>query len=454
MATKTYLGSGDTSTNFSFNSALIDYNSGSPRLANSTPVSATFYANYGNTLTAAFAAGTTTATPNTTTVAVNGGQLDLAGANKFVDYDADLNADSQQVGAIRFKFIPSFNGFPPTATHFFSISKVASNNINKLGLYQAGVNGALTVLFYDESGSLTSNQNLGAFSMTSGQIYEAEMNYDFTAGLQQVFIDGVQQGNTLTVTMTRSSDIGIMRVGTSQNGASDDSFNGRIDDFQVFPTAQHSTTFSSPAFTEYSVATPTLSASPPLLNVSALSGLSITASVPSGTALEYTIVVDDVEKYWDGDSWETSATTTSRNASSLSLTSANLQALVTSTRSVVGFNWYFGSSLGSSRPVLSGWTVTYDGVDLATVRGTLLDASGTAPASGTVQVFPKAFKQQETELVQIHANATLTASVNVSTGAWTIDLVRDIPYKFKFFDGSALLGEVLRTVDTSGVLTF
>ena len=56
--------------------------------------------------------------------AISGNRLDLAHNDvRYVTYDANLNADMQDVGAIKFKVTPNYSGSPDSNQYFVSISE-------------------------------------------------------------------------------------------------------------------------------------------------------------------------------------------------------------------------------------------------------------------------------------------------------------------------------------------
>ncbi|MCH6577472.1 MAG: hypothetical protein IH807_06560, partial [Proteobacteria bacterium] len=127
------------------------------------------------------------------------GKLDLKGNTKqYVDYVATSNADSQQVGAVRFKVTPNYTGAPSTDTQFlFSISQAEGNVNNHLAVHHDITSGNLRIAMNDQAG-VSNTVILGAWSPVAGVEVEFELNYDFNGGAQRLFLDGVQLGSTAT----------------------------------------------------------------------------------------------------------------------------------------------------------------------------------------------------------------------------------------------------------------
>jgi len=196
----------------------------------------TFYSNYNNEINGTWGEGVLTGTPHNNPI-ISDNKLNLVGgAIIYVDYDANLNADSQQVGAVRFKITPNYTGIGNKHA-MFSISKEHNSVINMISLVQWH-NGQLKIYIFDSLGSEITSQLLPVWSPTTGQEYEFELNWDLDNGETRLFIDGNQLGNTIATTGTRSSDIGLLRVGATWHAINFPP-DCEIDDFIVFDKVQH-----------------------------------------------------------------------------------------------------------------------------------------------------------------------------------------------------------------------
>jgi hypothetical protein len=99
----------------------MEFVGGKAQQKDQRPADATFGANYNSNINGNWGDGVLIGTP-VGGASVLGGKLDLAHNDvRYVDYDADLNADSQQTGCIRFKVTPNYTGGPPSIYYFFSI---------------------------------------------------------------------------------------------------------------------------------------------------------------------------------------------------------------------------------------------------------------------------------------------------------------------------------------------
>lgn len=188
---------------------------------------------------------------------VSGGELDLSYSDKrYVDYNADLNADSQQTGCIRFKIKPNYNSSPSTEQRFFLISK-CHNSTENLIFMRHSYGGALRLHMFGADGTFIFERYLGTWTVVKNQEYEIEVNWDITEGETRIFIDGTQKGITETTKGIRNSNIGLLRIGSDR--AANNTSNFKINNFMVFSEVQHTSNYI-PASTMlgYSVGNPVI----------------------------------------------------------------------------------------------------------------------------------------------------------------------------------------------------
>jgi hypothetical protein len=284
---------------FVYNPLLVEFVGGLVQQKNQRPANATFGANYNTNINGNWGDGVLTGAP-TGGATTSGGKLDLAHSdNRYVDYDADLNADSQQTGCIRFKITPNYNGAHTTEQQFFTITKTSTSGSNRIFLRQraGGAGGAyLNLHLYDQSGVLIKEALVGFWVAVQGQEYEFEINYDLTSGATRLFIDGIQQGDTITDTGSRNSSIGLLRIGSMSGNTS----NFKIDDFMIFSAVQHTTSYTPGStvddfdYLESRIELPQF-LYPGALNLKALTGLTT-------TELQYPREVWN-DLYWSGAAW-------------------------------------------------------------------------------------------------------------------------------------------------------
>lgn len=235
----------DNDTGFVYDPSKAEFVAGKLQQIAHSPADATFGANYNSDINGNWGNGVLTGVP-IGGAAVSGGKLDLTGGTaKYVDYDAALNADSQQRGTIKFKATPNYSGSPLINYYLFNISKQSGSNINQITLRHSTA-GSLIFYIRDSAGNIITTGLTAVWSPTLGQEYEIELNWDITTGEQRLFIDGVQLGTTKTGTGTRSSDIGLLRIGAEADGVV--FFDGKTDDLIIFSTVQHTANYT-PGYT-------------------------------------------------------------------------------------------------------------------------------------------------------------------------------------------------------------
>lgn len=236
---------------------------------------------------------------------VSGGKLDLAHNDiRYVNYDAVSNADSQQVGAFKFKYTPNYSGFPSSDMTMITI-KHSSTAANLILLRHSVTTGKFFILIYDSAQVAIVNYNTATtWSPTSGVEYEIELNWDLTTGATRLFIDGVQFGVTQTGTGTRSSDIGVLRIGTNLGGT--DSSNFYIDDFVYFNAVQHTSNYTA-GYTLYDykyAATTDLLPEMEYTGVGTLIAATLFSTSYSGSPrIAIDIGRSGVYTYWNGSAW-------------------------------------------------------------------------------------------------------------------------------------------------------
>jgi hypothetical protein len=185
--------------------------------------------------------------------AVSGGWLDLTGGSglKYIDYSATSNFDRQQIIVLKFIIKPDYSGSPSTIQNIFSITKAVSDTTNMLQLSQR-TNGQLRIAIHDSSDVQQFNNDYGAWSPTSGQEYEVEVNIYLSKTVSfdtevRIFIDGTQFGSVGTsFTCTRDANIGLARFGASAITSNNADFS--IKDIIAFQTIQHTTNYT-PGYT-------------------------------------------------------------------------------------------------------------------------------------------------------------------------------------------------------------
>ena len=296
-----------TEANYTFDSSVIEIIEGIAKLKNLTPTNETFYASYNIDINGNRGLGVLTGTA-VGGASVSGGKLDLAhGDVRYVSYDANQNADSQQTGCVRFKVIFNYNGSPSTDNYLFSIMKDDEDGINSISLRHR-TSGRIYAYIIDENNVLIGTTDLGYWYPILGQEYEFELNWDITLGEKRLFIDGILFSAKLSEFGTRSSDINLLRIGSNYSGATTSNF--KIDDFQVFDTVQHTANYTPVAIPETSYAndSPTVykTLGDSVANIEEFISFAETLGVGNQGLVRYQLSDDGISwLYWNGSIWTT-----------------------------------------------------------------------------------------------------------------------------------------------------
>lgn len=231
-------------TNFTYDSDLAEFVGGKVQQKNQRPANATFYASYTNSINGTWGNGVLTGS-GIGGASVSDGQLDLAYTDKrYVNYDANLNADSEQVGCIRFKITPTYSGAPTTDRWLFCICKAHNDIKNTIQLRHSNSGAYLRLHVYDKDGNFIVEHLCGTWNPVAGTEYEIEVDWDLTSGATRLFVDGVQNGSTCINTCLRDSNIGLLRIGSDYDAGNFTYSQFKINDFLVFDTVQHTSNYT------------------------------------------------------------------------------------------------------------------------------------------------------------------------------------------------------------------
>lgn len=345
-----------TDTNYTFNSSLIEVSGGVAKLKDLTPTDSTFHANFTSDINGNWGDGILTGTA-TGGASVSGGFLALDQSDvRYVDYDADLNADSQQVGCFNMIWKPNYTGAPANTQYPLSISKADSDTDNLIQISHSPGNN-IQVVIRDSAGSILVNTS-ETFVVTSSVSYELELNYDLTTGATRLFIDGTQIGTTDTSTGTRDSLIALFRVGSDNAGASASNFT--VDRIIVYSTVQHTANYTpgpAPSAIKYSLANPTIVTNTSF-TASELESFVETSTKTGSDEIKHIIPVNGVDKYIVGGSVATSDGT---YAQSNTATEANtdIDEYITA-RSTIKIKSFLHSDDGNTTPELDLLVLTFN----------------------------------------------------------------------------------------------
>lgn len=334
-------------TDFTYDSDYSEFSSGQVQQKDQRQTGATFGVSYTANINGSWGDGVLTGTA-TGGASVSGGKLDLTGGGvKYVDYDADANADSQQVGCVRLKYTPNYNGSPPTDYPVFSILK-ADGDTNNIIMFRHETSGIWKIYIEDYIGALIMSASLPSWSATLGVEVELELNWDLTTGATRLFIDGTQWGTTQTDTGTRDSNITVLRIGSNYSGVQN--MNAYIDDILIFPTVQHTSNYTS----GYTVVDYVYAETEVLLPEMEYTGVGTLVAVTDfvtsfGGSPRITLEIgrSGDELYWDGAQWAVSNETYDQ-ATDPATFAANVASLPVTGEIYGQFKIYFTNSNNQS----------------------------------------------------------------------------------------------------------
>ena len=297
----------NNSSEYQFDSDKIEVDSGLAKLKDLVSAEETFYANYNTNINGNRGNGVLTGTAYGG-ASVSGGKLDLAHSDeRYVDYSAVGNADSQQVGCVRFKVAMNYSGAPGRDRWLFCIAKSNNDIKNVIQLRHSKSGAYLRLHMYDKDGVQIVEHLCGQFLPVAGTEYEIEVNWDLTTGATRLFVNGIQNGSTYSGTALRDSNIGLLRIGSDYDAGGIDS-NFTIDDFQVFSDVQHTTNYTpeSPSEIKYADDSPTIykTLGDGIANIAEWPTFTETLGAGNEGSVKYQISEDGSNwYYWNGSSW-------------------------------------------------------------------------------------------------------------------------------------------------------
>lgn len=329
----------DSSSGFTYNSALVEFLAGVMRQKDQRPSGASFYNSFLSkdaSWSSGVGTGTLLGSPLPT---ISGGFLVMSGAApQGVSYAVLSNFIATQTGCIRMQIRPKYSGTPTNDQYIFELAEDASaSSVNRIRFFHRN-NGNLEAQIFDASGSLAITV-VDAFSPVANTVYEVEINWNATAGSSRLFVDGVQLGSTNTATATRTlATANKMWVGTGRAIATNSLVD--IGSVLLFDAVQHTAGYTPGEViseTIYALASASLPAMAygGLGAIQALESIAITdAGVP-----KYTVE----GKYWNGSAWVASDATYAQ-ANSAAEVIANIASLGVSGETSIEIVVYFAAS--------------------------------------------------------------------------------------------------------------
>jgi len=232
----------DSDTGFTYDSAKAEFTGGKVQQKTQRPAGATFGATYTSSVNANWGNGILTGVL-AGGASVAGGKLIIPNGNALAQYASSGNAVLVQEGAVKFKFIPNYNGFPAANSFLFNYGGSAAPYRNQISVFHTST-GGFNIMIRDNTGATKVSLVCGTFTAVLGQTYEIELNYNLTTGATRLFKDGVQFGATDTNTGTRDlTDCNLFIIGNSATYAY--GVDGAFDDVVIFSAVQHTANYTA-----------------------------------------------------------------------------------------------------------------------------------------------------------------------------------------------------------------
>lgn len=196
-----------------------------------------------------------------------------------------------------------------------------------------------------------------------------------------------------------------------------------------------------------------------ILNANGLEAFSATTNASGSDDVRFALLVDTVEKYWDGAAWSNSSGYAQSNTAAEINTNASELTIASSLQPLV----YPHSDDGSTTPYIDDMTLCYNfeapPVDITTLNvfGYLLNADGTPDLNAKVEIEPEFDAVVTSKNAQIQLQKiTVTPD---SDGGWQANLVKsdeinDIKYVFRFISGNLRTTTETKTVVGTGQVEY
>lgn len=348
MSKKIILTFGNT-TDYTYDSDLVEIDNGQIKLKDLTPDSATFASTFTNNENGNWGDGTLTGT--LTNATVSGGKLDCTGeTEKHAKWNSTDNITSGNAFTVIFDYIPDYSGAPTTAKNL--IYQDSSSNKNKWYLRHR-TNKDMRIILYDKDGTKLIDNALSDFDPTSGTIYRFQLNVDIESGATALYIDDTQIGSTITDKGERdSTDLTDLFFGGYTGTNSD----GYFDNLICFSSVQSVGEVDIPE-TRYSTDNPGIE-----YNESFTSDRIIEfteTSVKSGSDEIKAIVKSQNTWYYTDGSTLTASSETYATASEISAWNTYFDLENYKIGDTNYIKWFLHSADGSTTPIITQFKIEY-----------------------------------------------------------------------------------------------
>ena len=233
-------------------------------------------------------------------------------------------------GAIKFKYTPNYTTAPPANIDMVQLLRPTSGNHDRIGLTHSPSGNTIRLWLYNSSStSIYVATAIGpAFTPTAGVEYEMELNWDSTAGVVRLFINGALHGTKSPGAWSRNTTATELHIaGTARSYSRAE---GDFSDVVLYSAVQHTAGYTSgyivseSRYLETSVTLPVFTHTG-VGTMLSYTGLTLTSETG---AIRYQIKTDSgLYKYWNGSAWANSDGTYAQSNTSADM-NTNLPALV------------------------------------------------------------------------------------------------------------------------------
>lgn len=346
-----------TSTNYTFDSSLVEFVADQAQLKKIVPANSVMYNNFTTTnLTWSNVGGSLTGTLNGSPV-ITAGKLVCAGSQGV--YYTGTSAAQE---TMRVLYTPNYTGNPPANINIIGISNPSNNN-DRFLLSHSPSGGTLRITANTNTGGVVAATiAIGAApGFTAGVEYEIEVhvNSSTDGGKIRLFINGVLHGTLSLGLWSRGGISSRYSVGASTklyNRAE-----GSFDNFIVYSDIQHTTTYTPGQAipqTLYSITNPTVKTNA-TVTTDGISAFTETSTKTGSDEIKYTIIQNSIHKYWTGSAWATSDATYAQSSTASDI-NTNSSTLSFTDGQVVQLNAFLHSDTGGTTPQLDENTLDYD----------------------------------------------------------------------------------------------
>lgn len=169
------------------------------------------------------------------------------------------------------------------------------------------------------------------------------------------------------------------------------------------------------------------------INVQSISDYTQTAVIPGSTELKIILIVDGVDKYWNGSAWVTSNGLIAQ-ANTAAEVNTNIGDLSLGSNSTVFIKWMMATSDNTATPEISLAVITFDFGGIETVPDTVLiwgyyKNISKQPVAGATVTFTlkrtaKEYKEAASNIIEQSVSTTTDAN-----GYFEVDLIRSSEYE-------------------------